>query len=45
MIDFYAAEDVKIVIVTGKSLPEALFLHQLTQNMTTDFSLNYKFST
>ena len=33
--------------ITGKSLSEALihsFLHLLTQNMTTDCSLNYKFS-
>ena len=29
---------------TGKSLSEALFLHQLTHNMTTDCSLNYKFN-
>ena len=29
---------------TGKSLSEALFLLQLTHNMTTDCSLNYKFS-
>jgi hypothetical protein len=30
---------------TGKSLSEALSLHQLTHNMTTDCSLNYKFDT
>ena len=31
---------------TGKSLSEApFFLHQLTHNMTTDCSLNYKFNT
>ena len=32
-------------IDTGKSFSEALFLHQLTHNMTKDFSLNYKLST
>ena len=29
----------------GKSLSEALILHQLTHRMTTDCSLNYKFNT
>ena len=28
---------------TGKSLSEALFLHQITHNLKTDCSLNYKF--
>ena len=31
--------------LTGKSLSEALFLHQLTHTMTTECSLNYKFNT
>ena len=30
---------------TGKSLSEALILHQLTHNMTKDCSLNYEVST
>ena len=30
---------------TGKSLTEALILHQLTHNTMTDCSLNYKFNT
>ena len=30
---------------TGKSLSEAFILHQLTHNMMTDCSLNYKFNT
>ena len=29
---------------TGKSFSEALILHQLTHNMTTDCTLNYKFN-
>ena len=29
---------------TGKPLSEALFMHHLTHNMTTDCSLNYKFN-
>ena len=33
------------IIITGKSFSEALFLIQLTHNMTKDCSLNYKFST
>ena len=32
-------------VYTGKSLSEALILHQLIHNMTTDCSLNYKFNT
>ena len=35
----------KMMQDTGYSLSEALILASLTQNMTTDCSLNYKFST
>ena len=35
----------KILNITDKWLSEALILHQLTHNMTTDCSLNHQFST
>ena len=34
-----------LFINTGRSLSEALILHQITHNMMTDCSLNYEFST
>ena len=42
--DGFLGKDCNSTVPTGKSLSEALFLHQLTHNMTTDCSLNYKFN-
>ena len=41
----FNADFTNSIVGTGKSLSEAPFLHQLTHNMTTDCSLNYKFNT
>ena len=45
LVEKYQSIDAKEhVNITGKSLSEAPFFHQLTHNMTTYSSLNYKFN-